>query len=365
MKLILTRAAAAALIVLAGCGVQTTSAASPSTAPAPSSHAATTPNGASLARADERLFAQKLANHDEAALLSTVAGSVMRNYLREQTVLDAAEAEAGSAPASNTVSTIPGGYRLCWTDSSGNTQCNSFTGFRTNASGRITDAAVDGQLISSRLGAGTSSRGSQLAITSVNSYLPTTVGKVVITFQVRDISSRPAGNGSPAFLAAFDTEGGSRFSEDDTYSALPSTLQPGESVAAYAVFDTRAITGQFSLRTNDQLMQVLAATHIHALSGPPPQTGTNSKPSASAAATVTFGCKVLQTSTGEEFNVTTVSGGSYRGTIHVSFHDYPGSGDTFPDTTVDSATSTGAWHKMPAADIGASAEPSGCTASAG
>lgn len=364
MKLIITAAAAAVLIVLPGCGIQGSTAARSPVASAPSAHAAAASHAASLASANERLFAQKLASYDVTSLFSAVAGPVMRNYLREQAVLHEAEAEAGSAPASNTVSTIPGGYRLCWTDSSGSTQCNSFTRFRTDTSGRVTDAAVDGQLISARLGAGTSSRGSQLAISSVNSYLPTTVGKLVITFQVRNITSHPVGNGSPAFLAAFDTHGGSRFSEDDNYSALPSTLQPGESVAAFAAFDTRALTGQFSLRTNDQVMQVLVASQVHVLSGPPPQAGSNAEPPASATATVTFGCKVLQTNTGEEFSVTTLGGGTYPGTIYVSFHDYPGSGDTFPDTTVNGATSTGAWHKVPAADIGGSAEPSGCTASA-
>jgi hypothetical protein len=80
---------------------------------------------------------------------------------------------------------------------------------------------------------------------------------------------------------------------------------------------------------------------------------------------VSFGCKVLRTGTGEEFNVATVGGSSYSGTVYVSFYDYAGSGHVFPGTTVNGATSVGAWYPLPAADIGASAEPSGCTASAG
>ena len=88
-------------------------------------------------------------------------------------------------------------------------------------------------------------------------------------------------------------------------------------------------------------------------------------PSAAPAPAVSFGCKVLQTNTGEEFNVTTVGGGSYSGTIYVSFYDYVGSGDVFPGTTVDDATPVGTWYPVPAAGIGASAEQTGCTASAG
>jgi hypothetical protein len=85
-----------------------------------------------------------------------------------------------------------------------------------------------------------------------------------------------------------------------------------------------------------------------------------------AAPAVAFGCNVLQTGAGqEEFNVTTTGGGSYSGTINVSFYDYPGSGHIFPPTSVQGATPAGSWQPVPAADIGASAEPSGCIASAG
>src|SRR5262245_19144740 len=80
---------------------------------------------------------------------------------------------------------------------------------------------------------------------------------------------------------------------------------------------------------------------------------------------VTFGCKVLQTGGRQlEFNVTTTGGGSYAGTVYVSYYDYPGSGHIFPSTTVQGATPVGSWQPVPAADIGASAEPSGCSASA-
>jgi hypothetical protein len=86
-----------------------------------------------------------------------------------------------------------------------------------------------------------------------------------------------------------------------------------------------------------------------------------------AAPAVAFGCNVLQTGAGgqEEFNVTTTGGGTFSGTVNVSFYDYPGSGHIFPPTSVQGATPAGSWQPVPAADIGASAEPSGCIASAG
>jgi hypothetical protein len=94
-------------------------------------------------------------------------------------------------------------------------------------------------------------------------------------------------------------------------------------------------------------------------------TGSSSPPA--AAATAAFGCKILQIGSGgqEKFNVTTTGGASYIGTVNVTFYDYPGSGDTFPPTSVQGATPVGSWQPVPAADIGASAEPAGCIASAG
>jgi hypothetical protein len=81
---------------------------------------------------------------------------------------------------------------------------------------------------------------------------------------------------------------------------------------------------------------------------------------------VAFGCKVLQTSPGqEEFNVRRTGGTTYGGPISVMFYDYAGSGDVFPPTSVQGATPTGSWQPVPAAGIGASAEPSGCIANAG
>jgi serine/threonine protein kinase len=87
-------------------------------------------------------------------------------------------------------------------------------------------------------------------------------------------------------------------------------------------------------------------------------------PPAAGTPAIAFGCKVLQTGTSEIFNVSTVGGSTYNGTINVSFYDYAGSGHIFPGTTVYGTTPVGTWRPVPAADIGASAEPSGCIAAA-
>jgi hypothetical protein len=125
------------------------------------------------------------------------------------------------------------------------------------------------------------------------------------------------------------------------------------------------VTGQFSLRSNDGYMAVLAASALVMPQAPAPGIRTTAEPPASPAPAARLPCKILQTSTGEEFNVTTVGGGSYRGTVYVSFYGQAGSGDVFPNTTVNGATAAGSWHNLPAADIGASAEPFTCAASAG
>ena len=86
------------------------------------------------------------------------------------------------------------------------------------------------------------------------------------------------------------------------------------------------------------------------------------------AASVTFACKVEQTGGGnEEYEVSALGGAAYSGTVDVSFYGVAGSGDTFSLTTLTGTAPAGSaanWHSVPAADIGASAEPSGCYASA-
>lgn len=99
---------------------------------------------------------------------------------------------------------------------------------------------------------------------------------------------------------------------------------------------------------------------------PPAAAPTPAPATSPAAPAVSLGCKILRQGSGaEEFNVTTVGGGTYSGAISVSFYDYAGSGDVFPGATVYGATPVGSWQPVPAADIGGSAEPSGCIASVG
>lgn len=93
-------------------------------------------------------------------------------------------------------------------------------------------------------------------------------------------------------------------------------------------------------------------------------TGATAQPPSSPAPAATLACKILQTGGSEEFDVTTTGGGSYPGTVYVSFYGGRARA-SLPEHTVNGATATAAWHPVPAADIGASAEPIGCAASAG
>jgi hypothetical protein len=101
---------------------------------------------------------------------------------------------------------------------------------------------------------------------------------------------------------------------------------------------------------------------------PSPSVAPAGSSSPGSAAAVTFACKVEQTGAGaEEYEVTATGGAAYNGTVKVSFYDYAGSGDIFQPASLAGtapAGSTANWHPVPAYDIGASAEPSGCTAQA-
>lgn len=363
--------AALALTVaaLAGCGSSTPSHPGPPQGPSGKATRVASSSASSVsavASINERRLAYWLAgtSRDPSSVASAISGPVMRNYALFEAVLSEADAASGSPDSPETVSTISGGYQDCGTNSNGGAACDLFTGFRTDAAGRITDFAVNGHLVSPRLAAGRSSTGSQLAISDVVAYRLLSIGEVVITYKARNISSHVVGNGSPAFLPVFDPSGGGQFQDDYNNSTNPGNLQPGETAIEYAAFGTHTVTGQFSLRTNDSYMAILAATTLHALKAPTPHSGATTKPPASPVPTARLACKVLQTNNGEQFNVDTVGGGTYRGTVYVSFYGPVGSGEVFPNTTVNGATAVGAWHKVPAADIGASAEPVSCTASA-
>jgi hypothetical protein len=362
-------AAALAALAVAGCGSTEAGHSNASHRPLPTTTHAASPSAspvAAVASVNQRRLAYWLAgtSWDPSSLARIISGPAMRTYARFEAMYTEANAASGSPNTAETVSTIPGGYQDCGSDSNGNTACDALTGFRTDASGRITDFAVNGHPVAPRLAAGASGTGSQLAISDVMAYRMLPLGKVVVTYKARNITSHVVGNGNPAFLAVFDPSGGGQFQEDDFNSTTPGNLQPGESAIEYAVFATRTVTGQFSLRSNDGYMAVLAASTLRPLHAPTRATGTPVQTPAAAVPAARLACKILQTNNGEEFNVTT-DGGNYRGVVYVSFSGPAGSGQVFPNTTVNGATPIGAWHRVPAADIGASAEPVTCTASAG
>lgn len=134
-------------------------------------------------------------------------------------------------------------------------------------------------------------------------------------------------------------------------SASPHPAQPMPTVTV-----TRTAPGPTVTRTRTRVVYRVRHHKKH----PAPA------PAASPAApAVALGCKVLQTGGGgEEFSVTT-NGGTYSGTVSVSFYGPAGSGQVFPGTSVQGATVGGSWQPVPADDIGASAEPISCVASAG
>jgi hypothetical protein len=144
--------------------------------------------------------------------------------------------------------------------------------------------------------------------------------------------------------------------------ALVAAFAGGYAIAhGHTITQTRTITHSVPAPTVTRTRTRVVYWVRHPRKQPVP----SANPSPSTA-TVAFGCKVLQTGPGqEEFNVTTTGGTTYSGTISVTFYDYPGSGDTFPSASVQGATPIGSWQHVPAADIGASAEPKGCIASAG
>lgn len=361
----------AALAALAGCGGSAANDRGGPQRAAKAAHASTASASPTMTEAagNERRFAYWLAgaSPDPASVDSAISGSVMPDYAKFEALLAEADAAAGSPGTPEAVSAVPGGYRLCGTASDGNTSCDVLTGFRVDGSGRITDVAVNGQPISARLAVGPAETGSQLALSDVDAYRLGSIGQLVVTYKARNITDHVVGNGNPAFLAYFDPSSGGQFQEVDDNSTLPSNLQPGESAVEYAAFATQTVTGQFSLRSNDGYSAVLASSTVQMPGSPSPHSSSAApEPTPIPPPAVSFSCKVLQTGPGqEEFSVITDGGASFAGTVDVSFAGPADSSDIFPGTTVDGATPLATWHQVPVADIGASAEPFSCTASAG
>jgi len=259
-------AAMAALLAATGCS---TSAPSPratvtvTATPAASSPAPSPQASSSLARANARLIVGALASGTSASISSvrnSVAGPMMTHYLRLQALEAEALDAAGTPEDAGSVTRIAGGYQNCY---SGGQGCQSFTAFRSDAAGHITDLDVGGQPISARLAWGPAARGAGLVLTDVGSYLSTATGTVSIVFKVRSTGNQDVRTGSPPFLPVFVTSpGGAQLDYDDFNSVIPGPLQPGESAAVAAVFHTRVIAGQLSLRTNNGYERILVASTL-------------------------------------------------------------------------------------------------------
>jgi hypothetical protein len=178
----------------------------------------------------------------------------MDAYVRNQELQDDSYAAVGQGVQAATVNQIHDGYRLCLGG-----QCVSFTKFRSDTSGRITDFSANGRLVSHRMAVGTDRTSSGLEISDVSSLASATDKIMFLTFEARDISWHPVNTGPP-FIAVFVASDGSRFEWDVSQSVYPSSLQPGQSAAVTIVFDTDKITGQFILTENGPGNTIVSTT---------------------------------------------------------------------------------------------------------
>lgn len=214
---------------------------------------------ASTAAAHAKVLAYALAGTSASVMLkalSSVSGPVMDAYVRHEALVDEAYAEAGQDQPES-ASKIPDGYQLCYSGT-----CQSLTGFRSDASGRITDFFSEGALA---VGAG--STGSGLEISDVSLLAAPAAGIMFVTFEAHDMSWTPV-NTDPPFLPVFVASDGSRFQYEVQDSLMPSSLQPGQSAAVDIAFDTADTSGQFSLTENDSLPgNTIVGTTLHAIMG--------------------------------------------------------------------------------------------------
>lgn len=267
-----------AAAILADCASSHPAAAGPSPkASEPSGPASTAgPHSSSVAivspsieAAIERRFAYWLAASApqySPQVARLISGPFMRAWSLTWALTADADAANGNPDEANSVTRVKGGYRLCGQDSSGSRFCNTFTGFQFNSAGRITGFLANGEHPRG-ISAAPPSAGTQLALSKVVAAYYLANGVVVVDFQVRNITTHVVGSVNPAFLAVLDVAGGGQYTENDSSSSLPGPLQPGESAVAYAAFATHATTGEFSLRSNDQIMTVLASTTLRAVEG--------------------------------------------------------------------------------------------------
>ena len=247
-KLVLAVAVAA---MLTGCGTSspapaasTSSTSAPATTPA--AVVATTPATA----ADARLLIDALATGSSATMqsaVSSVSGPVMMSYITLQVIEDAAAEGSGQPYPAESVTAIGGGYQLCVPQG----QCDSVTGFQTDAAGRITGMDVDGEPVAARLATGPSDHANGLVLTDVTSYVYTNIGRVGVAFHVRNESN--SGVSTDGFLPLLVTPDGTRLQPDLSQSTPNSDAGPlgaGQTEALLVVFDTRTFTGTFILLDN-------------------------------------------------------------------------------------------------------------------
>jgi hypothetical protein len=71
-----------------------------------------------------------------------------------------------------------------------------------------------------------------------------------VIFKVRNISNHGLADSDPAFLPVLVTPGGTLLNYDFQASVIFGSLQPGQSAAVYAIFDTRTFTGTLIVRSN-------------------------------------------------------------------------------------------------------------------
>lgn len=231
-----------------GSGKPHGSASSPATRrPAASPSASPSPSVVSQAviQANERSYANWIAGMTSSAadIASAVSGPVMRAYDGFEAEQTQANNAAGQPVSPGTVNYIGhGGYQACF-----DSNCLTMSDWRTDAAGRITDLSVNGQPVSDRVAVGRSTIGSRLALSHVVAIRAADASNLVlIAFKVKGLRRLEGGD----FLAQFDTADG-QFQQDYSQSELPSTLNPGESSYAVAVFDTAKVAGTLILRLND------------------------------------------------------------------------------------------------------------------
>jgi hypothetical protein len=219
---------------------------------APGSTASPPTTLAGPAAANAKLLAQALAGDSASALSSlvnqSVTGSVMVSYVRSEAVEDQALATAGQAGSPETIAAVVGGWSMCPATGSGG--CDTLTGIKADSDGLLTDVLVDGLPVSGRLSVGTRTTGGGLTISWVAGYFVPSSDVLRVTFKVRNDGSAVSGSLSPVFVSSAGTQA----SYDTSTSLLPGSLRPGQTGEGVASFQTRAITGTFSLNASGQTL---------------------------------------------------------------------------------------------------------------